>query len=460
MAPSGRTADLDEIVTSFEPQRRPSYGPTSPSVGSRGARTRSQIVEAALECFTTDGFYATSVDDIASRAETSRATLYQYFESKESIFIELMVESGTALGRAVRHIGPLGPDANGYASLCRWLGESCRIYDTYAPMFIEWAHVNTSGGSLQRQVAEYVDYHIENFAAALSELVPDEEERRVDAIVTLAMFNRYNYIRHVYRPGLTDAKLFDSLACAFQKFLFPTTPDRVLAAGLRRDEGGDINRPPVTRIGPLAALQSRESIESADPFQGLSAQSTATVRQLLDAAGRVFAANGYNATNIDQIVSEAKLARGTFYRYFDNKTQVMAVLSREAAAVICPMLEEFEGFASGRDATQLRDWLRRFLAVQRTYAGVMRSWTEGLPIDPELLVGAADTVAALSKAIEATFGPTRVYPIDRRAGGMLMSSLLENVPNQSANARRPPTDDDIIEAQARFIERVIFPATT
>jgi len=417
-----------------------------------------QIVEAALQCFTTNGFYATSVDDIASRAETSRATLYQYFESKESVFVELMVESGTALGRAVRHMGPLGPDPNGYASLCRWLGESCRIYDTYAPMFIEWAHVNTSGGSLQRQVAGYVDFHIEHFSAALSDLVADDAERRVDAIVTLAMFTRYNYIRHVYRPGLTDAKMFDSLACALQRFLFPSTPDRVLAGGPRRDDSDETNRPPVTRMGPLAALQSQESIEVADPFDGLSTQSAATVRHLLDAAGRVFAANGYNATNIDQIVSEAELARGTFYRYFDNKTQLMAALSHEASALICPLFEEFEEFATGQDSSVLRDWLRRFLAAQRTYAGVMRSWTEGLPIDPMLLVGAADTVAALSKAIEATFGPTRVYPLDRRAGGMLLSSLLENVPNESANARHPPTDDAIVEVQARFIERVILHA--
>jgi AcrR family transcriptional regulator len=419
-----------------------------------------QIVQAALECFTTNGFYMTSVDDIASRAETSRATLYQYFESKESIFIELMIESGTALGRAVRHMDPLGPDANGYASLCRWLGESCRIYDTYAPMFIEWAHVNTSGGSLQQQVAGYVDFHIDNFATALSERAADEAERQIDAVVVLAIFTRYNYIRHVYQPGLTDAKLFDSLACALQRFLFPTTPDRVLTGGLRRNESADVDRPLVTRIGPLKSLQSHGSIKPADPFEGLSAQSAATVRQLLDAAGRVFAANGYNATNIDQIVSEAELARGTFYRYFDNKTQVMAALSGEASAVICPLFEEFERFATVRDATQLRDWLRRFLTLQRTYAGVLRAWTEGLPIDPVLLVGAADTVAALSKAIEATFGPTRPYPLDRRAGGMLMSSLLENVPNESANTRRRPTDDDIIEAQARFIERVIFPPPT
>ncbi len=445
-------------MSSFEYRRRPSYGPSSPSIGSRGARTRTQIVEAALRCFTTKGYYSTSVDDIASLAETSRASLYQYFESKDSIFIELMIESGTALGRELRHMGPLGPDAIGYASLRRWLSESCRIYDTYAPMFIEWANVNTSRGSLREEVAGYVEFHVENFATALRDTVSDVAEARLAAIVVLGIYTRYNYIRHVYRPGLTDAKLFESLACALQRYLFPTTPDRVLAGGLRTDESDAVERPPVTRIGPLATLTSPASIDREDPFDGISEQSAATVRQLLDASGRVFAANGYHATNIDQIVNEAGLARGTFYRYFSNKVQLITTLSHEASATMCPLFNEFERFATGKDPALLRDWLGRFLAAQRTYAGVMRSWTEGLPIDPALLVGAAETVEALSNAIEATFGPARGYPLDRRAAGMLMTSLLENVPNQGAGARLAPTDGEIVEAQALFIERVILPA--
>jgi AcrR family transcriptional regulator len=416
-----------------------------------------QIVDAALRCFTTKGYYSTSVDDIASLAETSRATLYQYFESKDSIFIELMVESGRALGRELRHIGPLGPDADGYASLRRWLGESCRIYDTYAPMFIEWANVNTSRGSLRGEVAGYVDFHVENFAAALNGAVSDDAEARVAAIVVLGIFTRYNYIRHVYRLELTDATLFESLACALQRYLFPTTPDRVLASAPRPGDNDELDQAPTTRIEPLGALPSPGTTDRVDPFDGISEQSAITVRQLLDAAGRVFATNGYHATNIDQIVNEAGLARGTFYRYFSNKIQLITALSHEASAVMCPLFNEFEHFGTDKDPMLLRDWLRRFLTAQRTYAGVMRSWTEGVPIDPALLVGAAETVDAVSKAMDATFGEGRDYPLDRRACGMLLSSLLENVPNESAGARLAPTDEEIVEAQAQFIERVIFP---
>ena len=63
----------------------------------------------------------------------------------------------------------------------------------------------------------------------------------------------------------------------------------------------------------------------------------------------------------------------------------------------------------------------------------------------------------MGKAIEATFGPARRYPLDRRAAGMLLPSLLENVPERGRRrSAAPPTDEEIVEAQALFIERVML----
>ena len=443
-------------MNDFQHQRRSSYGASSPDVGSRGNRTRAQIVEAALRRFTTTGYHATSVDDIASDASTSRATLYQYFEGKDAIFIELMVESGTALARELTHIGRLGPTASGYASLRRWLGESCRIYDVYAPMFIEWANVIAARGSLKDEVSTWVDFHVDRFSTALGDDGADELDPKIAALVELGIFVRFNYVRHVYRPGPGDARLLEALACALQLYLFPDTPVPVLVGGPRIDPTGGGNPSPVTRMGPLGELPAPGSIDRPDPFDQISSQSRATVRKLLDAAGRVFAADGFRAANIDKIVNEAGLARGTFYRYFGDKHQLITALSQEASAAMCPVFIEFADFGKHRDADALRAWLRRFLTVQRKYAGVMRSWTEAYPIDPALMVGAAEVVDAMSHAVEGTFGPRRDYPLDRRAGGLLLSSLLEHVPNQGVGTLHDPTDDDLIEAQALFIERVIF----
>lgn len=45
-------------------------------------------------------------------------------------------------------------------------------------------------------------------------------------------------------------------------------------------------------------------------------------RQILDCARKVFGERGYHATTVTDIIHEAKVARGTFYRHFDGKRAV------------------------------------------------------------------------------------------------------------------------------------------
>lgn len=49
---------------------------------------RRQILEAAKECFLTDGFEDTTIADIAARANIGVGTLYNYFPSKALLFIQ------------------------------------------------------------------------------------------------------------------------------------------------------------------------------------------------------------------------------------------------------------------------------------------------------------------------------------------------------------------------------------
>jgi hypothetical protein len=91
------------------------------------------------------------------------------------------------------------------------------------------------------------------------------------------------------------------------------------------------------------------------------------------------------------------------------------------------------------------------------YSGTMRAWFEGYPLQPALLSTTADVVLAISDAIQQTLGPTRPYPLARRAAGMLLAGLIEHFPNEAVGAARTPTDHQIVQAQAAFIERTILP---
>lgn len=50
---------------------------------------KEQILEAALICFNKNGYYLTSIDDIAARAKISKGGIYYHFSSKEELFLEL-----------------------------------------------------------------------------------------------------------------------------------------------------------------------------------------------------------------------------------------------------------------------------------------------------------------------------------------------------------------------------------
>ena len=55
-------------------------------------RHRSDIIIAAEELFEEEGYYETTMDKIADRADFSKGSLYNYFESKEVLFFEMLNE--------------------------------------------------------------------------------------------------------------------------------------------------------------------------------------------------------------------------------------------------------------------------------------------------------------------------------------------------------------------------------
>jgi AcrR family transcriptional regulator len=53
---------------------------------------RSSIMESALKCFGEKGYHTTTMDDIVAYSNMSKGLIYNYFKSKEELYISLMDE--------------------------------------------------------------------------------------------------------------------------------------------------------------------------------------------------------------------------------------------------------------------------------------------------------------------------------------------------------------------------------
>jgi AcrR family transcriptional regulator len=66
----------------------------------RSERSRAALLEAALTLFSSQGYRATSVRDIADKAGTSTGSVYHHFRDKEAIFQTLLDHFWAASSRA------------------------------------------------------------------------------------------------------------------------------------------------------------------------------------------------------------------------------------------------------------------------------------------------------------------------------------------------------------------------
>lgn len=65
-------------------------GPRNRRIAGMDPDKRRQILDGALQVFTSRGFDAASMSDIAAAANVSKGTLYVYFEDKEHLFVALI----------------------------------------------------------------------------------------------------------------------------------------------------------------------------------------------------------------------------------------------------------------------------------------------------------------------------------------------------------------------------------
>jgi AcrR family transcriptional regulator len=122
--------------------------------------TRDVIVERALELFTEKGYAATTIDEIAAAAGTTRVTFYAYYPTRGDLMRDFMARVNAVLDRAA------GPErgstaaelvdvvrAGELADILAWLESRAALW----PVFRPYLDVLEEAAAIDREVRALVE---------------------------------------------------------------------------------------------------------------------------------------------------------------------------------------------------------------------------------------------------------------------------------------------------------------
>lgn len=179
--------------SSSPPPRKP--------VQTRGIRTRERILDAALALFCEKGYYKTTTNEIAQRAQVSIGSLYSYFKDKDTICLEILERYHQkfvdAKGAALSQPELIATDPK------RWLR-----------LLIEGLiHVHEESRELNREL-NVLSYYNPQIAAML------EDNKRRTMEDTVGYFVRYAANLHVRDTEAVATVTYDMISATVDRIVF------------------------------------------------------------------------------------------------------------------------------------------------------------------------------------------------------------------------------------------------
>jgi AcrR family transcriptional regulator len=186
----------------------------------------------------------------------------------------------------------------------------------------------------------------------------------------------------------------------------------------------------------------------------LRARGQRTLERLLDAGATVFAARGYHAARVDDVVKAAKTSHGTFYLYFSSKEDLFQALAVDVAESMVELARELPDLNPGR-AGDLHDWLTRFQALYARHSAVIRTWTEAEIVDSDMGRVGGDLVVQFSRELAKRL-EAAAPDIEPDIAALAFVGMIERSNYYVESKQLPVAGPEMTATLARVIHAGIF----
>ncbi len=164
--------------------------------------------------------------------------------------------------------------------------------------------------------------------------------------------------------------------------------------------------------------------------------------QVLRHAKRIFARKGYHRTNVADIIARARIARGTFYLYFENKRDLFEELLEQ---VLGELRQRIQRLRIGPDepdpVEQLRNNLRRvlnFLLAERELTDILLNHSTGFDreLDSRIREFYERVADQIQRSLDLGIQMNLVRDCDTRAVAYCILGGIKEVVGQASRHRR------------------------
>jgi AcrR family transcriptional regulator len=179
--------------------------------------------------------------------------------------------------------------------------------------------------------------------------------------------------------------------------------------------------------------------------------------RLLEAGITVFAARGYHAARVDDIVKAADTSHGTFYLYFSNKEDLFRALAADAAADMTELAEALPSLAPGAGGRRaLEVWVGRFADVYARSGPVIRAWTEAEIGGSEFGRLGTDTLSEFARVLARRIRDAAPPGIDARVAALALVAMTERLNYYALTQQVPLERAAMVQTLAAVTHRGLF----